>query len=327
MYAKKEISLSKPRKYKTIADTRSSKIADQPLISVSVVTYNHADYIKDALNSILAQSFDGKVEIVVADDCSTDETLEIVNRYAKDAPDIFRVISSETNRGAMLNGRRAYNACRGKYVAILDGDDYWTDVEKLEKQYRFLESNADYVMCYGSVQARHAGCIDYNYIGGVKRDLSQAQLIFTAPINTSTVMFRRMYTEFPMIENGMTIDLVMWSLLGHGGKGRFMKELLPSVYRIHEGGIHSTKSLYDRIIARMFSNYFLFCFYSSKNSSEIADVFWQKIEAEIEYLSKNISSEETRKSYLAIPLALERFREDICRQHSAKLSDLYRRSA
>ena len=324
LYSKKPISGFRSKQYKTIAEMSPCQIEESPQISVLVVTYNHADYIKDALDSILAQRFEGKVEIIVSDDCSTDRTLEILKLYASDHPQLIKVLSSETNQGAALNGSRAYKSCSGRYVALLDGDDFWVDVEKLQKQYQFLESNADYVMCYGSVQAFQGGHIDYNYVGGVKRDLSQAQLICTAPLNTSTVMFRRIYNEFPMVEQGMTIDLVMWSLLGLGGKGHFIAGLLPSVYRIHKGGIHSTRSLFDRVMARLFSNYLLFCFYSSKNATEIANVFWGKIDAEMEYLSKNSLSAQNLKSLISIPSIVQLFTQDICRQNIPKLLELYR---
>jgi glycosyltransferase involved in cell wall biosynthesis len=118
-----------------------------PLVSVHIITYNQASYIADTLEGALRQETDFGVEILVGEDCSTDGTREIVLDYQRRYPERIRVITSEHNVGAHANSRRVGEASRGKYLALCDGDDYWTDPRKLQKQVDFLESHPEYSLC------------------------------------------------------------------------------------------------------------------------------------------------------------------------------------
>jgi glycosyltransferase involved in cell wall biosynthesis len=120
---------------------------DRPLLSVHIITYNQASYIADTLEGALRQETDFGVEILVGDDCSTDGTREIVLDYQRRYPRRLRVITSERNVGIHENARRVAEACRGKYVAFCEGDDYWTDPHKLQKQVDFLETHPEYSLC------------------------------------------------------------------------------------------------------------------------------------------------------------------------------------
>ena len=120
----------------------------QPLVSVRVITFNHEKYIRDCLEGILMQKTDFQFEAVIGEDCSTDQTREIVTGYAEKYPDKIRMILSESNAGAYENIFRVQKACRGKYQAFCDGDDYWTDPLKLQKQADFLESHPDFTLCF-----------------------------------------------------------------------------------------------------------------------------------------------------------------------------------
>jgi glycosyltransferase involved in cell wall biosynthesis len=120
---------------------------DQPLVSVHIITYNQASYIADALEGALRQQTDFGVEIVVGEDCSTDGTREIVLDYERRYPERIRVITSERNVGIHANSLRTGAACRGKYLAFCEGDDYWTDPHKLQKQVDFLETHPGYSLC------------------------------------------------------------------------------------------------------------------------------------------------------------------------------------
>jgi glycosyltransferase involved in cell wall biosynthesis len=120
----------------------------EPLVSVLSITYNHASYISQALESFLAQETTVPFEIVVGEDCSTDGTREIVLDYAKHYPHLIRVVTSERNVGAIGNFVRTLESCRGKYIAICEGDDYWHHRGKLQIQVEFLEGNAEYGMVH-----------------------------------------------------------------------------------------------------------------------------------------------------------------------------------
>ena len=120
----------------------------RPLVSVKMITYNHARYIEQAIEGVLMQKTSFAFELVIGEDCSTDGTRGIVYRYAKAHPGIIRVVASERNVGARANSLRTKAACRGKYIAWCDGDDYWHYADKLQTQVSFLEANEDFGLVY-----------------------------------------------------------------------------------------------------------------------------------------------------------------------------------
>lgn len=128
-----------------------------PLVSVCVTTYNHAKYIAQALESILAQRTSFGVEIVVGDDCSSDATVEVVRRYVERYPERVRLLETERNMGMRANYRRTIEAARGEYIAICDGDDYWSDCEKLELQVAEMRRDAEVGLCYSRSKRFYEG--------------------------------------------------------------------------------------------------------------------------------------------------------------------------
>ena len=119
-----------------------------PLVSVCMTTYNHEAYLRQAIESVLAQKTLFAVELVLGEDCSTDGTREICREYIQKYPDKVRLITSDKNIGWRANYRRTFEACRGEYVAYCDGDDWWSDVQKLQKQVDVLEEDPTCGMCY-----------------------------------------------------------------------------------------------------------------------------------------------------------------------------------
>lgn len=115
-------------------------------LSVVFITYNHEPYLQQALESVLMQETDFAFEIVVGEDCSTDRTREILLAYKEKYPDKFRLLFREKNFGRPTqNVYETAMACRGDYLAFLEGDDYWTDPHKLQRQVDFLRGNPDYM--------------------------------------------------------------------------------------------------------------------------------------------------------------------------------------
>lgn len=125
---------------------------DRPLVSICSITYNHAPYIRECLDGFLMQKTDFPYEIIINDDCSTDGTTEIIKEYAEKYPDIIHPIFHDENqyqkgvRGMFQHFVIPH--AKGKYIALCEGDDYWIDPLKLQKQVDFLESHPDYGMCY-----------------------------------------------------------------------------------------------------------------------------------------------------------------------------------
>lgn len=122
-----------------------------PVLSVCLVTYNHEKYISKALDSILMQKVNFEYEIVAGEDYSSDNTRKFLLDYYEKYPDKFKLILQDKNVGLSLNVFDTFNACSGKYVAFLEGDDYWTDENKLQKQVDYLEANPDYGLIFTNV--------------------------------------------------------------------------------------------------------------------------------------------------------------------------------
>jgi glycosyltransferase involved in cell wall biosynthesis len=117
-----------------------------PFVSIFMMTYNHERYIAKALDSILSQKVNFDYEIVLGEDCSSDKTREIVLSYKRKYADLIKLLLHDQNLGASNNQIVVIEKCTGKYIAILEGDDYWIDPYKLQKQVDFLEANPDYGM-------------------------------------------------------------------------------------------------------------------------------------------------------------------------------------
>lgn len=124
----------------------------KPMVSVLMLAYNHEKYIDKALDSVLMQKVDFDYNIVVAEDCSTDNTRKVLFEYKQKYPDKIKLILNEKNIGMHENVNIGYRECLGKYCAVCEGDDYWIDPYKLKKQVSFLENNKDYIACTHKVE-------------------------------------------------------------------------------------------------------------------------------------------------------------------------------
>lgn len=127
----------------------------EPLVSICCITYNHENYIRDAIEGFLIQNTSFPFEIIIHDDASTDNTANIIEEYANKYPDLFVTILQSENQwskgGGSIYARFVYPRARGKYIALCEGDDYWTDPLKLQKQVDFLEGNPEYGLVYTDV--------------------------------------------------------------------------------------------------------------------------------------------------------------------------------
>src|SRR5688572_11378120 len=122
-----------------------------PIVSVCLITYNHVSFIRDAIEGVLSQKVNFPWEFIIADDFSVDGSRDIVVEYQKKYPELIRLILQEKNVGAANNWFDLMKAPKGKYIAYFEGDDYWIDDHKLQKQVDFLEKNEKYVGCSSNV--------------------------------------------------------------------------------------------------------------------------------------------------------------------------------
>jgi glycosyltransferase involved in cell wall biosynthesis len=213
-----------------------------PEVSVYLQTYQHRDYIADALDSVLAQRAP-LLEIVVADDCSTDGTREILTAYRDRYPDLIRLILPERNVGPTEIFRQGVAGLRGRYVAWLDGDDYWSDPEKLVRQVAAMERHSEWSACFHDATVRQvdADAPDRPYVSAdVSGPLSFADLLRSNPIPSLSVMARGEHVRnLPgWVWEGLWADWLSVLAFARQGPIGYLPEAM-GVYRLHRRGISS----------------------------------------------------------------------------------------
>ena len=223
-------------------------LSKNPLVSVKMITYNHEPYIAQAIEGVLMQETDFPIELIIGEDCSTDRTRGIVLDYQKKYPDIIRVITSQKNVRMQKNGLRTQKACRGKYIAYCEGDDYWHYPLKLQKQVNFLESNKKYSVCFHYVDViDNKGKLIRKHDTLTKNIYEQKDIFVSNKRETRTcsMVCRKDCLPDPMPDFLMKVSagdkFYKMLLLEDGYKGYVIKESM-AFYRKHEGGVWSLQS-------------------------------------------------------------------------------------
>lgn len=224
--------------------------SSETLLSVCCITYNHGKFISQAVDSFLMQRTDFKYEILVGDDCSTDGTRALLDEYALKHPDRIKLVTSKNNVGANNNAIRTIKAAKGKYIALCDGDDYWINSDKLQKQVDFLENNPDYVICchyYKEIDS--TGNLLYVNPKPVTLEYDYNDLIVNrqAETATATMVVRKacineLFNQewYPRC-NAADKFLKLFATF-HSGKKIYVIPEVMSCYRKHQGGVWSMKS-------------------------------------------------------------------------------------
>jgi len=216
-----------------------------PAVSVLVVTYNHARFVRQALDSVVAQRLPQPFEVLVSEDCSTDGTREIVQEYAKRHPHLVRLLLSERNLHSNEVVARGVRAARGRYVAVLDGDDYWTSDGKLAAQVAFLDVRPDVTICFHNVQVvdEHSQTTGRLWNAPGQPEVSGLhELLRGNFIATSSVVYRRAaVSEIPAWYGGFfpVTDWPLHVLYAREGRIGYLDRKL-GAYRLHGGGLFST---------------------------------------------------------------------------------------
>jgi glycosyltransferase involved in cell wall biosynthesis len=214
-------------------------------VSVLVVTYNHARFVRQALDSAIAQRLPQPFEILVSEDCSTDGTREIVQEYAERHPHLVRLLLSERNLHSNEVVARGVRAARGRYVAVLDGDDYWTSDDKLGAQVAFLDVRPDVTICFHNVQVvdEHSQSTGRLWNAPGQPEVSGLhELLRGNFIATSSVVYRRAaIAEVPAWYNRFfpVTDWPLHVLYAREGRIGYLDRTL-GAYRLHSGGLFST---------------------------------------------------------------------------------------
>lgn len=217
-------------------------------VSVMTTTYNHAPYIGQAIESVLAQQTDFAWEQVIGEDCSTDGTRAVVQEYGRRYPDRIKPILRERNVGRRRNFLETFSACQGQYIAILEGDDYWTSPHKLQRQVDFLDANPDCTICFHAVEARaESGVQPPKLVRASRPRYTLEDLLEQNVIPTCSVMFRNhLFDRFPdWYLQAPAGDWPLHVLNLHHGDAGYIDEVM-AVYRVHGGGVWSPQATSDR---------------------------------------------------------------------------------
>jgi glycosyltransferase involved in cell wall biosynthesis len=220
-----------------------------PLLSVCLITYNHKDYIVQAIEGVLMQKVNFSFELIIADDFSTDGTREIILDYEKKYPSLISLILQKKNVGPLKNWLELIKTPKAKYIAYFEGDDYWTDFNKLQKQVDFLETNRDFVLCYHNTNILINGNLEDDYLKmkNIPQNSSYYDLLcFGNFMQTSSVVFLNNIKSFPFEKGIQLNDYILWFWISQFGKIYRFNEIM-SVYRFGSG-IWSTLNEKKKII-------------------------------------------------------------------------------
>jgi len=229
------------------------------LVSVCCLTYNHNDYIRHAIDGFLEQNTRFRIEIIVHDDASTDGTTEIIRQYAIEYPDLFRLVLQKKNLFSSgtsilkIYENHVFPLAKGKYIAICEGDDYWTDPLKLQKQVDFMEQNTDYAVCFHNVgftgdrQTDFYEHINYfNHLFRERENFGFDDLVTDNFIPNCSTLYRNSLQAFPdLFADCIFPDWPLHILYSKTGKVHYINEIMAVHYK-HERGLWESESLESR---------------------------------------------------------------------------------
>jgi glycosyltransferase involved in cell wall biosynthesis len=216
------------------------------ILSVVMITYCHEKFIRDSINSILMQKTSFKFELIISNDCSPDDTHNVISDIIASHPnsDIIKYTRHNKNLGLAKNTIWSLNQAKGKYVALCEGDDYWIDSEKLQRQVDFLEENADYSFCFHPVYIKNETDNSfYSYPIPSRNILIFRDILFKHYIPTCSLVFRNDSIPKPLprwFEKCKMCDIPLELFLADKGNAFYMHQKM-GVYRFNQGGITQDK--------------------------------------------------------------------------------------
>lgn len=246
-------------------------ILSQKKVSIVTVTYNQEGIISNTIDCILSQKANFDFELIIGEDCSTDATREIVLDYQKRFPDRVKVITSDSNVGIEKNYLRCYKSCQAEHIAICDGDDYWIDPLKLQKQIDFLENNKDFGLVGTNVkyfESNKNTFLPYKKGKGDFKIYDFKDVFIQNPLTSSTVLFRQkllaqfleLYQENKEELKGF-VDYSLWMFFSSEMKVAILDDIT-TVYRISDSSISQNTDFQKSWLYRK-RNYEHFKFFST----------------------------------------------------------------
>nr|MBP6619527.1 glycosyltransferase [Leadbetterella sp.] len=226
----------------------------KPLVSVHLLTYNHAKFIAQSIESVVNQKTNFPFEIVIGDDHSTDGTSQIVDQYAAKYPELIKVVRGKTNGGPQPNSIRILENSQGKYMAALEGDDYWIDPLKLQKQADFMDQNPDFAICFTNTRVEFFENKEEPYLlnANIKKDVFELKDLIAETevwfMGTAT-LFYTMSSIFPVqpwFHKTKSGDIPMIMLAARHGKIKYLPDVT-AAYRRHSAGASNTDHKDDAV--------------------------------------------------------------------------------
>jgi len=228
-----------------------------PLLSICCITYNHAKFIRQCLDGFVKQKTNFAIEVLIHDDASTDGTADIIRKYEQNYPEIIKPIYQTENqysKGVPISRRYIFPKIKGKYIALCEGDDYWIDENKLQKQVDFLEENEGFSICFHPVKVYNENerkFIDNYTVPDVPETTDIKTLAKANCINTPSVVYRNNPQVFEDLNKvpGLGVgDYILHMLFARHGKIKKLSDTM-AVYRLHKGGVWELKPFdYKRTI-------------------------------------------------------------------------------
>jgi glycosyltransferase involved in cell wall biosynthesis len=254
----------------------------EPLVSISCITFNHSLYIRTCLDGLINQRTNFDYEILIHDDASNDGTREIIEEYSLRHPNIKAICQSENQYSKGVRGIMArfnFPRARGKYIALCEGDDYWTDPTKLQKQVDFLEANPDYVLCFHPVSIwMDNGELKDDFITNPpSTELDIATIAKHGNfIHTPSILFRKIMDEFPSdLLHAPVGDFCLQMFLAERGKFKMLPDNM-AVYRFGVGE-WSSKESHTRLLRTAKTHLIIGSYFESRSNLPVASIFFDRV--------------------------------------------------
>ena len=261
-------------------------------VSVCMITYNHEKFITQAIISVLEQECEFEIELILMDDYSTDSTSEVINSLLENHPKSSRVkyIRHEKNIGVIPNFIQALKKCNGKYIALCDGDDYWIDPLKLQKQVNFLNSNNNYIACFHNAKIINQKKEEINYHEwSSNKDINHEDIIMNGGgiFPTAALVYRNVLNSDSFLLNTKSGDSILaFSLVGLG-QFYFFKEFM-CVYRKHDEGVYTSLSFEpEKRLEDIISNIYLLSNFRKTSKIKLRKYYNKAIRKQLQRISNS----------------------------------------
>jgi len=256
-----------PTEDEVVASWRGDR--EKPIVTFACLTYRHAAFVVDTFRGFINQRTTFPFEIICFDDCSPDNTRGVIDQFAERYPSIVRTVYPKTNQSS-LGSKPIFDfvvpISEGRYLAMCEGDDFWSDPLKIQKQVDFLDNNPAYSIVNHDINTVdvNGNIVDENYLPDFyKKDFSSEEIkLAWSCVQVASMLFRNVIRDIPEeMRKAPSGDIFLSSLLGHFGKAKYLSDIKPAMYRQHGGGEFSPLPLSEKYAHQEMNFYWLHRYY------------------------------------------------------------------